>query len=326
MEALMAQRRIGQLGWSDAFIAKRRSERRNRLQDISGLLDWGAFEKLVGGIYSSRRGEAAYPALMMFQVLLLQRWYDLSDPEMEDALSDRLSFRLFCGLSIEDETPDHSTIWRFRERLTRRGLMVRLLSELSRQLDGGGFILKQGTLIDASIVESAARRPRMREGKTSANDPDARFGTGNQRGGFSFGYKLHVAVDQGSGLVRAVAVTPANIQEVMLGPGLIQGDEAAVYADRGYDAARMRDRLDALGIGNGILRRGKKNKPITAEEKARNHALSLKRRPVEKLFGTLKRSYRMARMRYFNQARNATALCLACFAYNLRRLDRLATP
>lgn len=322
----MTQRRIGQLGWSDAVVSRRRSERRNRLRDISGLLDWSAFKRLLDGFYPSRRGEAAYPALMMFQVLLLQRWYDLSDPEMEEALSDRLSFRSFCGLSIEDETPDHSTIWRFRERLTKRGLMAPLLTELTDQLDGGGFILKQGTLIDASIVESAARRPRMKEGKTSKTDPEARFGTGNQRGGFSFGYKLHVAVDQFSGLVRDLVVTPANVQEVMIGPGLIQGDEAVVYADRGYDAARMRDHLDGLGIANGILRRGTKNKPISAEEKVRNHALSLKRRPVEKLFGTLKRSYRMDRMRYFNQARNATALFLACFAYNLRRLHTLATP
>lgn len=322
----MTERRIGQLGWSDGVVMKRGADRGARLQKISGLLDWSAFERLLGGFYVSRRGEAAYPALMMFKVLLLQRWYDLSDPEMEEALWDRLSFRMFSGLSIEDATPDHSTIWRFRERLTKRGLMGLLMAELTAQLDGGGFILKQGTLIDASIVESAARRPRMKEGKTSQTDPQARFGTGNQRGKFSFGYKLHVAVDQYSGLVRALGVTPANVQEVMLGPGLIQGDEAVVYADRGYDAARMRERLGELGIANGILRRGTKTKPVSAQEKERNHALSLKRRPVEKLFGTLKRSYRMDRMRYFNQARNATALSLACFAYNLRRLHTLATP
>ena len=322
----MTQRRIGQLGWSDAALSQRSSDRGSRLRKISGLLDWSSFEKHLGGFYVSRRGEAAYPALMMFKVLLLQRWYDLSDPEMEEALWDRLSFRMFSGLSVEDATPDHSTIWRFRERLAKRGLMDLLMAELTAQLDGGGFILKQGTLIDASIVESAARRPRMKEGKTSATDPEARFGTGNQRGKYSFGYKLHIAVDQISGFVRALTVTPANAQEVMLGPGLIQGDEAAVYADRGYDSARMRDRLGDLGIADGVMRRGTKYKPISAEQKARNHALSLKRRPVEKVFGTLKRSYRMDRMRYFNLARNTTALSLACFAYNLRRLHALATP
>ncbi len=322
----MTERRIGQLGWSDAAILKRGSDRVSRLEKISGLLDWSAFEKHLSGIYGSRRGEAAYPALMMFKVLLLQRWYGLSDPEMEEALWDRLSFRLFSGLSLEDATPDHSTIWRFRERLTTRGLMGLLLGELTAQLDVGGFILKQGTLIDASIVESAARRPRVKEGKTSQTDPQARFGRGNQRSGYSFGYKVHVAVDQFSGLVRALSLTPANVEEVMLGPGLMQGDEMVVYADRGYDAARMRDRLSTLGIANGILRRGTKIKPISEEETDRNHVLSLKRRPVEKLFGTLKRSYRMDRMRYFNQARNTTALFLACFAYNVRRLHTLATP
>ena len=89
----MTERRIGQLGWSDGVVMKRGADRGARLQKISGLLDWSAFERLLGGFYVSRRGEAAYPALMMFKVLLLQRWYDLSDPEMEEALWDRLSFR-----------------------------------------------------------------------------------------------------------------------------------------------------------------------------------------------------------------------------------------
>ncbi len=322
----MARKRIGQMSWLDAAVSKVRGDRRDRLSEISDLLDWSGFEGLVSGIHASVRGEAAYPPLVMFKVLLLQRWYDLSDPGMEEALADRLSFRAFAGFSLDDATPDHSTIWRFREELAKRRLMAPLLAELVRQLDGRGVVLKQGTLIDATIVQAAARRPRMNEPKTSAVDPDARFGANNERRRFQFGYKLHAAVDGGSGLVRSVRVTPANIQEIDVAIELVQGDEMVVYADRGYDARRLHDHLAGAGIANGVMRRNRTNRPLSPEEIARNHALSLRRRPVEKLFGTLKRSYRLSRVPYFNQARNTVALAMACFAYNLRRCHALSVP
>jgi len=315
----MPRRRIGQMSWVDGALASRSSRHRDVLAEIGGLVDWLPFERSLDGLHRAAKGEAAYPPLMMFKVLLLQRWYGLSDPAMEAALFDRISFLRFAGLSSEDETPDHATIWRFREKLGRAGLVEPLFAELQRQLDARGLIMKEGTLIDASLISSAARRPRLAEGPTSPVDPDARFGTGNEQGRYSFGYKLHVAVDRGSTLIRALRLTPANVQEVMIGPELVQGDEATVYADRGYDAARMREHLAARGIASGILKRGNRYHPVTPQEIAHNHALSLKRRAVEAVFGTLKRSYGFHRMRYFSATRNATALMLACFAFNLRR-------
>lgn len=326
MGARMPRRRIGQMSWLDGALARRAKRQRDCLTEIHDLVDWSRLARALGGIHDAAKGEAAYPPLMMFKVLLLQRWYGLSDPGMEAALFDRISFLRFAGLSSEDETPDHTTIWRFREHLTKAGLMEPLFAELQAQLDARGLVVKEGTLIDASLVPSAARRPRMDAGQTSTVDPDARFGTSNERGRYSFGYKVHVAVDRGSALVRAVRLTPANVQEVLVGPELVQGDETVVYADRGYDAARMRDHLQARGIACGIMRRAQRNRPLPAEEIERNHALSLKRRPVEAFFGTLKRSYGFHRMRYFSAARNATALALACFAFNLRRSWVCATP
>lgn len=321
----MARKRIGQLGWADGVVAGAQKGRRDRLAEIGRLLDWDRFEAIVSPIHASRRGEASYPPLMMFKVLLLQRWYDLSDPAMEEALYDRLSFRRFAGLALEDDTPDHSTIFRFRDQVTRRGLIEPLLGELMDQLDGRGVLLKQGTLIDATIVRSAARRPRMDQGKTSAIDPDARFGTNNERRRYEFGYKLHVGVDAGSGLVRSLATTPANVQEVTLASRLVQGDEQAVYADRGYDAAWFHRELAAQGIADGVMRRARTNRQLSEAEVERNHALSLRRRTVEKLFGTLKRSYGLGRVPHFSLARNATTLALACFAFNLRRWHAIAS-
>ncbi len=322
----MSRKRVGELSWVDAAVEGAQSGRRDKLSEISGLLDWAGIAGLLDGIHASSRGEAAYPPLLMFKVLLLQRWYALSDPAMEEALLDRLSFRRFVGLSLEDETPDHSTIWRFREELVRRGLMGSLMDEMVGQLDDRGLLLKQGTLIDATLVQSAARRPRMKEGKTSRVDREARFGTNNERRRFEFGYKGHVAVDGGSALVRAMRMTPANIQEIDVAAELVQGDELAVYADRGYDAEHLRAHLADLGVADGVMRRGTKARPLTDQDVARNHLLAGRRRPVEKVFGTLKRSYRLARLPYFNQARNAVAFALACFAYNLRRGHALTTP
>lgn len=319
----MGHKDVGQMSWLDAAASRVRGKRRDKLSEISDLLDWSRFESVLGGIYRARRGEPPYPPLVMFKVLLLQRWYGLSDPEMEEALADRLSFRAFAGLSLDDATPDHSTIWRFREQVARRGLIDRLMAELMLQLDGRGVVLRQGTLIDATIVQAGARRPRVGEDKISPVDPDARFGSNNERRRFQFGYKLHVAMDQGSGLVRGGAVTPANVQEIDLATGLVQGDELVVYADRGYDGRRLHDHLAEQGIANGVMRRRHGKGPLSQAEVARNHRLSLRRRAVEKLFGTLKRSYRLARLPYFNRARNAVALLMACFAYNLRRFHAL---
>lgn len=321
----MPRRRIGQLSWIDGALSRRQERRPDPLAEIERLVDWVPFERELSGIHGAAKGEAAYPPLMMFKVLLLQRWYGLSDPAMEAALFDRMSFLGFVGLAAEDETPDHATIWRFRQKLAENDLIERLFVELARQLEGHGVTVKQGTLIDASIVPSAARRPRMDEAKTSPADPDARFGAANERRRFTFGYKMHVAVDQGSATVRAWRLTPANVQEVTVAPALLPADAGTVYADRGYDAASFRAALTGRGYADGVMRRARTGRPLTPEEVARNHDLSLRRRPVEAVFGTLKRCYGFHRMRYFSGARNAVAFALACMAFNLRRWRACAT-
>lgn len=319
----MARRVIGQLGWVDGELAKRGDHRPDDLAKLAAVIDWQPFARLLAVVNAAAKGEASYPPLMMFKVLLLQRWYRLSDPEMEATLWDRVSFIRFVGLSLSDEVPDHSTIWRFRQKLEQDGLAERLFAELVRQLDARGLVVKQGTLIDASIISSAAHRPKMDENKISPVDPDARFGATNERRRFSFGYKLHVAVDQGSSLVRSLLLTSANVQDVTVAGALLPAEAGTVYGDRAYDSTALRAQLVAQGFGDGLMRRARKSQPLGTAEVRHNHDLSLVRRTVEKVFGTLKRSYGFARMPYFNAARNRVAATLACFAFNLRRSLRL---
>lgn len=320
----MPERRIGQLNFLDAELAQRARRSGSALSDISRLADWTAFETILSAIAIAAKGEARYPALAMFKVLLLQRWHGLSDPEMEAALADRLSFLRFAGFSLGDPTPDHATIWRFREKLSALRLIEPLLAETNRQLEKAGLVVKQGTLIDATLVRSAARRPRMSEPKTSPVDKDARFGTTNERGRYEFGYKMHVAVDAGSQLVRDMTVTSGNEQEVAIAPQLLARAAGVVYADRAYDSDGLRRELDRRGLGDGLMRR-RRGRELTPAQVARNHELSLVRRHVESVFGTMKRSYRLGRMRAFTMARNAADLTLFCIAFNLRRWRALAT-
>ena len=104
-------------------------------------------------------GAPAIRLLTMFKIVLLQQWRTLYDPAAEEAVRDRLSFRRFCGLPLDVETPEHASIWRFRQTIDKLGLSVGLLAEVNRQLDARGFVIKRGTLVDATIIAGAGEAP-----------------------------------------------------------------------------------------------------------------------------------------------------------------------
>jgi IS5 family transposase len=180
---------------------------------------WYRFEKLLAGFNHGGAGHPAWPALVLFKGLLLQSLYGLSERELEEALADRLSFRRFAGLGLEETIPDHTVFNRFRNALIAQGLEKKLFDELDRQLEKAGVILKRGTMLDATLIE-AVSRPGTAE--RVSRDPDARHGG---KGGFTFGYKAHVGVDEGSGIIRSETTTPANVTDTVPADGLIRGDE-----------------------------------------------------------------------------------------------------
>ena len=126
-------RQMGQTSLAESLLPQSLG-RNERLERIGEEVDWERFAFLVGGVYSADEGRPSYPPLMMVKVLLLEQWYNLSDPQMEEALGDRISFRRFVGLGLQDETPDYSTISRFRTELVKHGLSEELFKELEVQL------------------------------------------------------------------------------------------------------------------------------------------------------------------------------------------------
>jgi IS5 family transposase len=326
----MSERRIGQLSFADELIAD--TARPNAmLEQTSQLVDWRKVEGLLKGMRSGPMGAPSYPSLALFKALLLQQWYGLSDPALEEALADRLSFRRFVGLGLSESVPDHSTLWRFREQLAESGLAERAFALITQQIENSGFVLKRGTLIDASLVRSAVNAPAPptdplppdADGRPASKlvkspiDPDA--GWTKQENTRFFGYKAHIAMDQASRIVRRAVLTPANVNESTPADALICGDEATVYADKAYDQNARRVRLKDLGIRDGIMRRANRWHPMRRWMTRRNEIISERRAPIEPLFALLKRVYRFARARYRGLIRNAAALHLALTAMNLKR-------
>ena len=332
----MAERSMGQMSFADDLVADV-VEGNTTLDRIAGLIDWTEIGGLLSGLRAGVMGAPGYPALILFKAMLLQQWHGLSDPELEDALKDRLSFRRFLGVSLAERLPDHSSLWRFREQLATSGLAERAFAIITAQIERAGFVLKRGTLIDASLVRAAVNAPEPpavapppdADGRPASKlvqsplDPDAAW-TKKQTGHF-FGYKIHLAMDQHSRIIRRILFTPANVNDSVPADDLICGDEQTVYADKAYTNVARRVRLKAMGIRDGIMRRSNRWHRLSRWMVRRNAIITHRRAAVEPLFALLKNVYGFARVRYCGCARNAVALHLAATAINLKRWAMLAS-
>ncbi len=317
---------MGHPGLAESLLPEELGQN-HRLERISQIVDWDRFEGLVADIYSAREGRPSYPPLTMVKVLLLEQWYNLSDPEMEEALGDRISFRRFVGLGLQDDTPDHSTISRFRTALEERGLSEKLFGELGGQLERRGLVLKQGTLMDATLVEAQVKKPPFSEGSggKSLKDPDADWTRGRRGRRSHFGYKVHLGVDARTGLVRKAKLTSAKVYESEVADELVSGDERSVYGDRAYESRERRVWLKTQGINDRIMHRSHKHqRELPRWLQRRNELIRPRRDLVEKVFGTLKRSYGYDRVRYRGLGRNGLEMWFKLMAYNLRKAVKLS--
>jgi IS5 family transposase len=305
--------------------------RNEKLERIAGLIDWSRLEVLAASVRTGETGRRPYAPLAMLKALLLQQWYGLSDPGLEEALLDRVSFRRFCGFALDAATPDETTLCRFRNALKDAGLGEALFGEVLRQLEAAGFVVKTGTLIDATLVRSSGRTPPSGstpkgEESRSAHDPDANWTRRGPNRSLFFGYKAHIGVDQGSGIVRRRVLTPAKTYESEVAEALIVGDEQAVYADKAYEKKERRAALKARGIKDRIQhRRYKGLKELPRWQSVRNKLIGRVRTAVERTFSQLKGRYRLDRMRYRGLKANAFCLDLTLVAFNLQTAAVRAT-
>lgn len=316
----MAIKRTGQLGFADAVLA---GSGNCALDKLDGLVRWYRFEKLMGRLRDNRPGRAAWPPLVMIKALLLASLYGLSDRELEEAIGDRLSFRRFVGLSYEEAVPDHSSLNRFRNLLVSEGLLDKLFGELDKQLEAAGVMLRRGTMLDATVIATVSAPPN---GSKPSVDADAGFSRPKGKGGSTFGYKAHVGVDEGSGLIRSVITTPANVNDTTPADDLIRGDEQRIWADAAYDTHARRARLKAEGKKARIARRPNKHHPELPERLKRyNQLIARRRSQVETTFATLKQRMKLSHIRYVGLIKARAQILLCAIAFNLRRWAAIAT-
>ena len=307
---------------------------------INTLLDWRSISELMDS-HSTRGknavGQSSYDNLLLFKMSLLQTWYGLSDYEVEDRVNDSISFGYFCGLSIDQVAPDHSTLSRFRTSMTQAGVYEKLFKLINTQLEANNIIIKKGALIDASVVDTPLR-PKGKSKHKVAEDrvdekevavekdyPDSvdkQASWLKKRGKYHYGYKKHYVTDE-EGLVLGVVTTKASVNEIANLEAVLDAADLPVKiplkADKGYQSQKNSELLKKKRLKNHILKKAKKNSPLTEREKAFNKKVGQTRFKIERTFGGIKRWFNGGVARYRGIEKMHTQNLMEAICYNLYR-------
>ena len=303
------------------FENKKHKTRRQRfLERMEELIPWERLEEHIRPYYfKAERGRRPYALSVMLRVHIVQICYNLSDPGMEDLLYEAESVRRFAGLSLSEPLPDESTILHFRHLLEKHGLGEGLFEEINRHLEAHGLRVREGTIVDATIIEA----PSSTKNRTGGRDPEMRqVKKGSQ---YHFGMKLHIGVDSETGLVHSFATTSANVHDVTQTHRLLHGGERQVWGDAGYIGVQKREEHLELAVEWQVaMKPGQRRKlepgdPASTGEKVKASI----RAKVEHPFLDVKRLWGYAKVRYRGLAKNTQRLALLLGLSNLNRAQGL---
>lgn len=298
---------------------KKKTRREVFLERMDTLIPWDKLERRIRRHYPKRgRGRPPYPLNVMLRVHCVQIFYNLSDPAMEDMLYEIDSVRRFVGLKITGPIPDETTILNFRHLLERHDLGRKLFETINRHLAEQDLMLKEGTIVDASIVSA----PSSTKNQQGERDPEMHQ---TKKGkDWHFGMKMHIGVDEVFGLVHSLTTTPANVHDLNEVPNLLHGEESAVWADSGYRGAEQReehqDRIVEWHIGMMPSHRRRLD-PDSAEEKHEWTKASM-RAKVEHPFRYVKRVFGYSKTRYRGLKKNTQRINLLLGFTNLMIAER----
>lgn len=300
------------------------------LNQLHDMVNWQALVNIVSDLDMTKTGLGGRPPIafeVKLKMLFLQYTFNLSDEELEDQLIDRLSFQQFVGLSFEQEIPDFTTIWKFKEALVQSGKMDRIFSSIVHQIELQGVILKKGTIVDATIIPSGNRplskgkRKKLEENPSSQIDTEAQSTEKNGRK--YFGYKGHIGIDAESKIIRKRTFTPANVHDSVEMEKLMSGDEQGIWADKAYPKQKDKRAARAMGIYYGVLDKATRGKKLSAKQEKRNRQKSSVRAAVEHTFGFMNKKLKVAALYAKNKMRNALRFDMWCIIYNVLRADFL---
>ena len=314
------------------------------LVGISALVPWETFRGDIEAVVltadearKSSAGRKPIDAIVLFRMLILQSLYNLSDEQIEYQVRDRLSFTRFLGLGIEASIPDGTTLWLFREKLAKAGLMDKLFERFGQHLEAKGYIARGGQMVDATIVPVPRQRNSRDENdqvkagttprdwkkwpaKDRQKDKDARWT--KKHGRSFFGYKNHVNADARHKLIREYGVTDASVHDSQAFDDLLNkgNTSSEVYADSAYRSAETERKLKARGFRSRIHKRGRRNHPLSDAETKANTRKSKVRARIEHVFGAQENAPGGRLVRTIGIVRAKIKIGLQNLSYNIRRL------
>jgi IS5 family transposase len=259
MAGFMGDKQLG-FGDYEQTTARKRTKRERFLGQMQAVVPWKALIDLIEPYYpktGSKGGRPPYPLETMLRIHLMQQWYDVSDPAMEDALIEVPTMRRFAGIDlISDRIPDETTILSFRHLLEKHDLGKQIFETVKAHLKANGMAMKQGTIIDATLIAA----PSSTKNKKGERDPEMhQTKKGNQ---WYFGMKVHIGVDKDNGLIHSIETTSANVHDLTPAAELLHGQETAVYADSGYQGIEKREEMKGKAIGFRVAMRPGKRRAL----------------------------------------------------------------
>jgi len=318
------------------------------LVKLNSVIDWEMFRPLLDASFAKEAkglgGRPSFDKILMFKILVLQRYYNLSDEQTEFQIKDRFSFMDFLGLSFGDKVPDEKTIWVFKDNISKNGLSQKLFDLFTNTLSSCGIIAKEGSIIDASFVDVPRQRntrdenadikkgaiplefakldKNNKQSVLAQKDCDARWTSKNHER--HFGYKNHVNADKSTKIITRYSVTSASPHDSTEVTNIVDGSDKALYADSAYRSKKIEIYLASVGCQSLVHEKGYRNKELTDTQKESNRAKSKIRARVEHIFGFMTNSMNKGlELKAIGKQRITSLVGLLNLSYNLFRYEQL---
>ena len=309
------------------YAMKQKVTRRERfLAEMEEVVPWERLVEVIRPHYpKGERGRRPIGLERMLRIYFLQQWYGLADEALEDTIYDSQAMRTFAGIDLSVEAvPDATTLLHFRHLLEAHDLTRRLFAEVGALLEERKLLMKEGTIVDATIIAAPSSTKNARRER----DPEMhQTKKGNQ---WYFGMKAHIGVDAKSGLVHRVSGTAANVADIAQTHVLLHGQEMEVSADAGYLGVEKRAEIATCSAGikwHVAAKRGKVK--ALAEGMVKELTLRLEkakaqvRARVEHPFHIVKNLFKHRKVRYRGLSKNTAQLYSLFALANLVIVRRL---
>ena len=288
------------------------------LDEMNRVVPWAELVAVVAPHYApASTGRKPTDLTLLLRLHCLQLWYNLSDPALEDAVHDRLSFQRFLGLDpLSQRVPDESTVLHFRHLLEKHALTAAIFARVTAQLEQRGLLLKTGTVVDATILSASGST------KNEARARDPEMSSTRKGAQWHFGMKVHIGVDAHSGLVHSVRTTTASVADCTPHAELLHGKEQVLGGDSAYGSMTLKTHCRQAGLVYLINDKAARSVKLSGRQQHRNRQKSSVRSKVEFPFRIIKQLWQHTSVRFRGLAKNTARLFMLFALSNLYQARR----